>query len=70
MSSIQRLEQRQKEFEAEYDLLSEKISRLRKEKILETDINVRFKLETRLLYFTLVKNDKRMHSHTEQITFI
>jgi tetratricopeptide (TPR) repeat protein len=48
MSSIQRLGQRQKEFETEYDLLSEKISRLRKERILETDINVRFKLEKQL----------------------
>jgi LuxR family glucitol operon transcriptional activator len=44
MVSIERFQQRQKELEAEYDLLSEKISRLRKDRILETDTSNRFKL--------------------------
>lgn len=48
MPSIKRLEQRQKELEAEYDLLSEKISRLKKARILETDPNTRFKLDKQL----------------------
>ncbi len=52
MVSIQHLEHRQKELEAAYDLLSEKISRVRKEKILETDTTIRFKLEKQLIYIS------------------
>lgn len=48
MPSIKRLEQRQKELEGEYDLLSEKISRLKKARILETDPSTRFKLDKQL----------------------
>jgi Cdc6-like AAA superfamily ATPase len=48
MLSIQHLRHRQQELETAYDLLSEKISRVRKEKILETDTTVRFKLEKQL----------------------
>jgi formylglycine-generating enzyme required for sulfatase activity len=46
--SIKPKEQRRKELEEEYDLLSQKIARLKKARILETDAATRFKLDKQI----------------------
>jgi chromosome segregation ATPase len=48
MTSIERLQQYQQDLEAQYDLLSGKLSRLRATRIIETDASTLFKLDTEI----------------------
>ena len=48
MSSFQHLQRKRNELQEQYDLLSEKILRLRKAQAIETDVATRFKLEQQI----------------------
>jgi len=48
MTSSERLQQSQQDLEAQYDLLSGKLSRLKEKRIIETDANTLFKLDTEI----------------------